>query len=251
MSRNHPVVAVTGSSGAGTSNVKRAFEHIFRIERLRAAVVEGDSYHRYDRETMDKKARRAKFQGKRLTHFGPEGNLFEELEKLFRLYGENGRGRRRHYIHNEEEAAEHGQSPGTLTAWESLPEDTDLLLYEGLHGGVVTDKVDVRKHVDLLIGVAPIINLEWIQKICRDQAGRGYSADDATQMILSRMYDYVHYILPQFSLTDINFQRLPTIDTSNPFAMESIPTDEQSLWIIHIRNPRRIGVDYEQLLKMI
>ena len=251
MSKKHPIVSVTGSSGAGTSNIKRAFEHIFRTQNIDAAIIEGDCFHRYDRATMDAEMDKAEAEGRRLTHFGPEGNLFEELEALFREYGKKGTGKRRYYIHNDEEAARHKHPPGSLTPWEPLPENTDLLFYEGLHGGIVTDEADVYQHVDLLIGVAPIINLEWIQKIHRDKAVRGYTAQDATDMILSRMHDYIHYIVPQFSRTDINFQRVPTIDTANPFAASDIPTDDQSYCIIHIRNQQKLHVDFRYLLEML
>lgn len=251
MSRKHPIVAVTGSSGAGTSNVKRAFEQIFRNQDIKPALIEGDCFHRYDRATMDEEVEKAEAAGRRLTHFGPEGNLFAELEAVFREYGEKGTGKRRYYIHDESEAVLHGHPPGSLTPWEPLPENTDLLFYEGLHGGIMTDEANVYQHVDLLIGVAPTINLEWIQKIHRDQAVRGYSAQDATAMILSRMHDYVHYIVPQFSRTDINFQRIPTVDTANPFMAEEIPTDDQSYCIIHIRNQKKLPVDFRYLLEML
>ena len=52
MSVKHPVIAVTGSSGAGTTTVKNAFEHIFFREQINPLVIEGDSYHRYDRASM-------------------------------------------------------------------------------------------------------------------------------------------------------------------------------------------------------
>lgn len=251
MSIAHPIIAVTGSSGAGTTGVKLAFEQMFRKERIRAAIVEGDSFHRYDRREMDIAVAKAREQGRSVTHFGPEGNLFDELETLFRGYSESGRGRRRYYIHNEEVAVRHGSEPGTITPWEPLPEPTDLLFYEGLHGGLVTDTIDVAQYVDLLIGVVPIINLEWIQKIHRDKAVRGYSAEDATRMILDRMHDYVHYITPQFSRTDINFQRVPTVDTSNPFAADEIPNNDQSFTLIHVRNLRKVPVDFRLLLEML
>lgn len=251
MSIEHPIVAVTGSSGAGTTSVKAAFEQVFRREGIKPAIIEGDCFHRFNRKEMDKIAGEAEKEGRSITHFGPEGNLFEELEAVFREYAVSGTGRRRYYIHNEEEAALHGALPGELTDWEPLPPDTDLLFYEGLHGGVVTDKVNVAGHVDLLIGVAPIINLEWIQKIHRDKAVRGYTSEDATKMILSRMYDYTHYITPQFSRTDINFQRVPTVDTSNPFAACEIPTNDLSFSIIHICNTGKIQVDFHYLLEML
>jgi phosphoribulokinase len=251
MSITHPIVAVTGSSGAGTTGVKLAFEQIFAKEGILAAIVEGDSFHRYDRREMEIARTAAREQGRSVTHFGPEGNLFEDLEALFREYALKGSGRRRHYIHSEEASIRHGLEPGSITPWEPLPEPTDLLFYEGLHGGLVTDRIDVAQYVDLLIGVVPIINLEWIQKIHRDKSVRGYTAEDATRMILDRMHDYVHYITPQFSRTDINFQRVSTIDTSNPFAASEIPTSDQSFTLIHVRNIRKVHVDFRLLLEML
>jgi len=251
MSKKHPVVAVTGSSGAGTSNVRTAFESIFRKQGIQAAIIEGDSFHRYDRQQMEKETEKSARQGKQITHFGPEGNLFEELESLFKQYAEHGTGKRRHYVHNEVTAVYHNSPAGSLTPWEPLPENTDLLFYEGLHGGLVTDTVNITRHVDLLIGVVPIINLEWMQKIHRDQEVRGYTAEDATRMILDRMHDYVHYITPQFSRTDINFQRVPTVDSSNPFATEVVPTNDESFTVIHVRNLDKLSVDFRYLLEML
>lgn len=251
MSKKHPIIAVTGSSGAGTSIAKSAFMYIFHRNGINPAIIDGDCFHRYDRSEMDKLSAEAEKKGDRLTHFGPEGNLFEELEKVFIEYGEKGTGKKRFYIHDEKEASEHGNPPGTLTSWEPIENNTDLLFYEGLHGGLVTNKINVAKHVDLLIGVTPIINLEWMQKIHRDRAIRGYTTEDATKLILSRMHDYVHYITPQFSLTDINFQRVPTIDTSNPFAANYIPSNDESFSVLHIRNLEKINVDFRYLLEML
>ena len=251
MSKEHPIIAVTGSSGSGTSSVKNAFEIIFSHEGITPAFVEGDSYHRYNRQEMDDVVKTAELEGKNITHFGPEGNLFEELESLFQGYSQNGTGKRRYYIHDDTEAALRGSSPGMLTEWDDLPENTDLLFYEGLHGAVITDSVNVHQYVDLLIGVTPIINLEWMQKVQRDKEYRGYSPEDATELILSRMHDYMHYITPQFSRTDINFQRVPTVDTSNPFAARKVPTNDESFVVIHIRNQEKIKVDFQDLLKML
>ncbi len=237
MSQRHPIIAVTGSSGAGTSTVKLALEHIFRRLGINAAVVEGDSFHRYDRKEMRKELKLAKKENRNLSHFGPEGNLFDKQYELFKSYGESGTGLRRYYIHNEEEAERHGAKPGTFTKWEPLPPDTDLLFYEGLHGGVVTDEFNIREHVDLLIGVAPTINLEWIQKINRDTGERGYEREGVMDTIYRRIYDYMHYIVPQFSRTNINFQRTPLVDTSDPFLQREIPTPEQSLVVIHFLSP--------------
>jgi phosphoribulokinase len=250
MSARHPIISVTGSSGAGTTSVTSTFQWIFRREGIRARLVEGDSFHRYNREEMNAKIAEASHGGNNhLSHFGPENNLFEELEALFRSYGETGGGRMRRYLHNEAEAAPYGQPPGTFTAWEDIPPDTDVLFYEGLHGAVVTETVNVARHADLCIGVVPIINLEWIQKLHRDKATRGYSTEAVVDTILRRMPDYVNYIVPQFSHTHVNFQRVPTVDTSNPFIARYIPTADESFVVIRFANPK--GIDFPYLLSMI
>ena len=250
MSVKHPVVAITGSSGAGTTSVMRTFEQIFRREQVNAAFVEGDSFHRYDRMAMKDEMARAFADGDHsFSHFGPEANLFQELEDLFRVYGDTGSGSVRKYLHDTVEAAPYGQDPGTFTPWEAVPDGTDLLFYEGLHGAVVTDKVDVAQYADLLIGVVPVINLEWIQKLQRDKAKRGYSTEAVTETILRRMHDYVSYMCPQFSRTHVNFQRVPVVDTSNPFIARTIPSLDESMLVIRFADPR--GIDFPYLLSML
>ncbi len=250
MSVEHPVIAVTGSSGAGTTTVKNAFEHIFHREGIKPLVIEGDSFHKYDRAEMKRAIKEYAAKGKTISHFGPEANLFDKLEETFKTYGETGGCRRRFYLHSEEEAEPYGQKPGEFTPWEEIPPGTsDLLFYEGLHGGVVAGDVDVSKYVDLLVGVVPIVNLEWIQKIFRDHGQRGYSPEAIVDTILRRMPDYVNYITPQFSRTHINFQRVPTVDTSNPFIARDIPTPDESFVVIRFRFPK--GVDFPYLLSMI
>ncbi|MBK6744598.1 MAG: phosphoribulokinase [Hydrogenophilales bacterium] len=256
MSKKHPVVVVTGSSGAGTTTVKRAFEHIFTREHLVAAVIEGDSFHSLNRAEYKEAIKKAEAQGnKHLSHFGPEANDFDALANLFKTYGKSGGGKKRYYIHSDEEAVQLNAHFGTnlkageFTPWEDVPKNTDLLFYEGLHGLVVTDKVDMAQHVDLAIGVVPVVNLEWIQKIHRDAAERGYSAEAIVDTILRRMPDYVNYVTPQFSRTDINFQRVPMVDTSNPFIARDIPTPDESMVVIRFKDPK--GVDFPYLLSMI
>ncbi|WP_417551240.1 phosphoribulokinase [Methylophaga sp.] len=244
MSLSHPIIAVTGSSGAGTSTVKRAFEDVFRRTHVNPVVVEGDSFHRYNRVEMRAAVAKAEAEGRSLTHFGPEANCLDRLETLFRTYSETGRGEKRHYIHDEDEAIKFNQSPGTFTDWEELNHDSDLLFYEGLHGGIVTDEVNIAQYTDLLIGVVPVINIEWIQKIKRDCANRGYSQDAVVDIILKRMPDYIHHIIPQFSRTHINFQRVPLIDTSNPFVMHDIPTADESLCVIRFKDPKMADFPY-------
>ena len=250
MSAKHPIISVTGSSGAGTSTVKHTFDQIFRREQVNAVSIEGDAFHRYDRAEMKRAmAEAAEKDNTHFSHFGPEANLFEELEAVFGQYGESGMGRTRHYVHDEDEAERYGTAPGTFTAWRDFPAESDLLFYEGLHGAVVTDKVNVARHGDLKIGVVPVINLEWIQKIQRDKADRGYSTEAIRDTILRRMPDYINYVCPQFTETDINFQRIPTVDTSNAFIARYIPTADESMVVIRFKNPR--GIDFPYLVSMI
>ncbi len=250
MSIKHPIISVTGSSGAGTTTVKHTFSQIFFRESVNEASIEGDAFHRYDREEMK---RRNEEESKKIdshfSHFGPEANLFERLAETFKEYGENGTTSTRHYIHDPQEAELYGAPPGTFTQWDNIPEGTDLLFYEGLHGALLTDKIDVASHVDLKIGVVPTINLEWIQKIHRDKNDRGYSTEAVTNTMLRRMPDYVNYICPQFSQTDINFQRVPTVDTSNPFCARWIPTADESMLIIRFADP--YGIDFSYLTSML
>lgn len=162
MSAKHPVIAVTGSSGAGTTTTSLAFRKIFAQLNLHAAEVEGDSFHRYTRPEMDMAIRKARDAGRHIATSAPrlttsacwnkpslntvraaKGNLANICIPTTKPY----RGIRYR-----------GHSPP-----QPLPEPTDVLFYEGLHGGVVTPQHNVAQHVDLLVGVVPIVNLEWIQ----------------------------------------------------------------------------------------
>ena len=250
MSAKHPIISVTGSSGAGTSTVKHTFEQIFRRENIKAAMIEGDAFHRYNRADMKTAmAEAGKAGNQNFSHFGPEANLLEELEAVFKSYGETGRGKTRHYVHDDREAEVLKSPPGTFTEWKDMPAGSDLLFYEGLHGAVVTKSANVSRYADLKIGFVPVINLEWIQKIHRDRSSRGYSTEAVTDTILRRMPDYINYICPQFAETDINFQRVPTVDTSNPFIARWIPTPDESMVVIRFRTPR--GIDFPYLVSMI
>ncbi len=250
MSRRHPIISITGSSGAGTSTVKKTFVEIMRREKINAAFIEGDAFHRYDRMEMREVMKTETEKGNhRFSHFGPEANILDKLEETFKNYSETGNGLTRHYVHDDKEAELYGSAPGTFTDWEEFPAGTDLLFYEGLHGAVVTDEVNVAQYADMKIGVVPVINLEWIQKIHRDKEARGYTTQAVTDTILRRMPDYIDYIVPQFSQTNINFQRTPVVDTSNPFIARTIPTPNESIVVIRWANPS--GIDFPYLLSMI
>ena len=248
MSQKYPVVAITGSSGSGTSTVRDSFQHIFTRDSINANIIEGDAFHKYERDEMDALIKKNfKNYNVNFSHFSPDANLLGELADNFKTFGETGTYKTRRYIHTEEEARIYGQKTGTMTPWnDSISE---LLFYEGLHGGYVGPEADVAKYVDLLVGVVPIINLEWIQKVHRDKRIRGYSKEAVMDTILNRMPDYINYIAPQFSRSHINFQRVPLVDTSNPFIANDIPSADESFVVIRFDDPA--GVDFAYLLRML
>ncbi|BBO29882.1 MAG: phosphoribulokinase [Pseudomonadota bacterium] len=250
MSVKHPIIAITGSSGAGTTTTTNAIRHIFRNLNIDAAYVGGDSFHRFTRPEMEVEIRKAQEQGRHISYFGPKANDFALLETLFQQYGDDGSGKFRQYLHTFDDAVPFNQMPGTFTPWQELPANTDLLFYEGLHGGVKTEDIDVAKHVDLLVGMVPIVNLEWIQKIVRDTTDRGHSREAVMSSIVRGLDDYFHYITPQFSRTHVNFQRVPTVDTSNPFSAREIPTQDESFVVVRFRREMK-NVNFPYLLQMI
>ena len=271
MSSKHPIVAVTGSAGAGTTTVRHAFSDIFRRLQLQAQIVKGESFYRYEQAEMQQRIADSARAGNPISHFGPEANLFDKLEQLFAQYGKNGSGEMRHYVKDSDDAAHFGLPMGSFTPWQKIAKGSDLLFYEGMHGGAAAHSwtrrktnpahlpqgserrgkggkgVNAAQHVDLLIGVAPAVNLEWIQKIHRDCSRDGCSVEEVAATILRRMRDYTHFIVPQFALTDINFQRMPLVDTSNPFVSRDIPTSDESMVIIHFRDPHKFNFPDLQL----
>lgn len=250
MSIKHPIISVTGSSGAGTSTVKNTFDQIFRRENIKSVSIEGDAFHKYNRADMKAELEKRLAAGDNsFSHFSLAANELGELERVFREYGETGKGRTRYYVHSEAEAEALGTPSGEFTDWAPFEDGSDILFYEGLHGAVSTDTLNVAKYADLKVGVVPVVNLEWIQKIHRDTEVRGYSTEAVTDVILRRMDAYVKCIMPQFSQTNINFQRVPVVDTSNPFVARWIPTLDESVVVIRFANPR--GIDFPYLTSMI
>ena len=250
MSQKHPIISVIGSSGAGTSTVKHTFDQIFRRENVNAISIEGDAFHKFDRENMKKELQRRTSGGdSTFSHFSFDANILVDLENVFKNYSLTGTGKTRNYVHSEEEAERFGVAPGKFTEWRDIDPNSDLLFYEGLHGAVVNDEVNLAQYADLKIGVVPVTNLEWIQKIHRDRSTRGYSTEAVTDTILRRMHAYIHCIIPQFTETDINFQRVPVVDTSNPLVARWIPTADESIVVIRFKNPH--GIDFPYLVSMI
>jgi len=274
MSAKHPIIAVTGSAGAGTTTVRHAFSDIFRRQGINPALVKGDSFFRYEKEEMDRIIAQSRAEGRPVSHFGPECNMFDQLEALFAQYSKNGSGKIRHYIADERDTRMHGLPVGKFTAWKPIEKGTDVLFYEGMHGGVAAhtwtrrrtsptdlptasrerrgktgNGVNAAQHVDLLIGIVPAVNLEWIQKIHRDCAKDGCTVEEVTATIQRRLRDYTYFIVPQFALTDINIQRMPLVDTSNPFIARDVPTPDESILVIHFRDPHRF--DFPGLMRRI
>jgi phosphoribulokinase len=251
MSKQHPIVAVTGSSGVNRGVVRGVFQRIAERQGFQPAFVDGDSFHRYTREEMRAKTAEARAKGNvHFSHFGPAANVFDEQDALYRSYGATGTGRYRHYVHAAAEARDLGfpdVRPGEFTPWQDLPA-SDLLVYEGLHGVVKAEGLNLAQHVDLKIGIAPIINIEWIQKMHRDITVRGYSEEAVVDTILNRMDDYVHTVIPQFKISDINFQHVAVVDTSDPLIARDVPTLDERMVVIRFRKPEELGVDFTSLL---
>ncbi len=269
MSKKHPIIAVTGSAGAGTTTVRHVFSDIFRRQGVTAQIIKGDCFHRHEKSEMDRLIVESVQHGKPISYFGPEANLFEKQEEVFAQYAKSGRAEIRQYIKDNDDALEFGQAVGHFTPWKNMESGSDLLFYEGMHGGAAAHSwtrrkanpahlpqdtppkskerrrknkgINAAQHVDLLIGVVPAVNLEWIQKIHRDCSREGCTVETTTATILRRMRDYIHFIVPQFALSDINFQRMPLVDTSHPFIARDIPTADESIVVIHFRDPQRFN----------
>lgn len=249
MSAEYPIVAITGASDHSTTTITQALQHIFYRERIKAVYVSGSGFHRYDRKTMQEEVVKARAEGRLLSHFGPEGNHFDKLDSLFFQYAATGTGLYRYYLHSDEFAKEIGLEPGTFSTWQQMDPDNDLLLYRGLHGGVIDGDIDISSYPDLLIGAIPSINLEMMRRIDRDLR-KGISQEEVRQIVLDRLPDYVKYITPQFGRTHINFQFVPIVDTSNPFQFDDVPTLDECFLVIHFQKVAKL-FDIPSLLKMI
>ena len=249
MSAEHPIIAIISPSGAGSSSVTKAFEHIFWRERVKAVYIQGSAFHRYDRKQMQQEIQNAKAQGQVLSHYGPEANHLNKLESLFFEYATVGTGLARYYLHTRKFAEQYGQEPGTFTPWKKLPNNSDLLLYRGLHGAAIWDDIDISQYPDLMIGIAPNINLEWIRKMKRDYTLRDYTPDQVRETIIERMRDYVEHITPQFSRTHINFQMIPVVDTSDPFSAIDEPNEEECYLVVNFQKIET--PDFARLMHLI
>jgi phosphoribulokinase len=247
MSEKHPIVAVTGASGAGTTVVKQAFSNIFDRKGINAAFVDGECFRRYDRDEMQAVLKESEAAGKNISPYGPDVNRFDHLESLFDEYSKTGTGKLRRYV-SREVALHGGVVAKRWTRREMSPSHNPDVIIERRNADKDTG-IDVAQHVDLLLGVVPVVNLEWIQKINCDMAMKGYSGQATAANIINRMQDYIHFIVPQFSVTDINFQRVPIVDTSNPFVAREIPETSECIVVIRFRDPSRY--DFPFLLNEI
>ena len=232
MKIKRPIIALTGPSGAGKTNIKSIFNEIFKEHQIKAVYIQGDSFHKYTRAEMEELDRKMS----PLTHFSPKSNHLDLLADLFKNFSISGKGLTRKYAHSEKDARKLGVKIGCFSEWQEIKQTYDILFYEGLHGGYKDDEIDITQYVDLLIGITPSINLEWVQKSHRDLLIRGYSKEQVKKLIIKRLPDYLNYICPQFSRTDANLERIPLVDLSDPFKVKSIPTDENSIYMLTIKN---------------
>lgn len=271
MSKSHPIIAVTGACGSGTSVVQQAFKEIFYRQKIKAAYIEGDGFLRYNDIDTEKFISQCLADGRHVSCYGPDLNDFNRLEDSFRSYSELGKCQMRSKV-SLENSVEFKEKVGEFSSWQTSPENTDCLFYEGMHGGVIAENwtrrksknshgltrdrrspqakgIDAAQYVDLLIGVVPAINLEWIQRINHDQVNRNKSPQQVTVNILEQLQDYIYFIVPQFSITDINFQRMPIVDTSNPFDMQIVPTEKESIIVVSFKHPEKY--DLPEFVKRI
>lgn len=265
MSEQHPVIAVTGASGAGTTAVQQAFKEIFFRQKINAAFLQGSGFLRYSEIESEKYISQSLADGRHISCYGPELNDFTRLQNCFSHYSETGCCDMRFKV-TEGNQHLYTAPVGEFTEWQEGPLNADCLFYEGMHGGVVAetwtrrksdnsddvlndrrstkiDGVNVAQYVDLLIGVVPAINLEWIQRIHHDQITHKQSAEQVTVSILEQLQDYIYFIVPQFSITDINFQRMPVVDTSNPFDLQAVPTEKESIVVISFKEPSKYDIE--------
>ncbi len=114
-----------------------------------------------------------------------------------------------------------------------------MLFYEGLHGGVVTPQHDVASHVDLLVGVVPIVNLEWIKSLFATPANAATpGGGDGLGRPLDGRLHQLHYaaIFPH------PYQLSARADGGHlqPVCRQSDPSLDESFVVIHFRNLQNI-----------
>lgn len=251
MSTQHPIVALTGSLEVNLPGIRKTFERIFRRENVKPVVVSGESFYRYNRKEMTIQVEKNIAKGRYLSYLGEEANRFDKLEEFICAYSNYGTGELRTLLTETDKVALHSRlSVGEFTHWEPIPVGSDLLFYEGLHAGLVTEEFNVAQYIDLLVGIVPSVNMEWIERLHMADA-RGLDDEAKIHLITGRMDDYLRYILPQFGRTDINIQRVPIVDTTNPFIAKDIPSDDESFLIFRFSDPKKLNIDFSRLLNLI
>ena len=235
MSVKHPIISVTGSSGAGTTSVKTTFKRIFNRETVNAASSMAMHSIAMTAQMKRVMAEEAEREINHFSHFGPE------------CQPAGGTGRVYSGISAKPEPEKPGTTcttrkkrtctarPGTFSAWEDIDPEYRIIVLRrtAWRGG------DRRRQPGAAlrpkIGVVPVVNLEWIQKIHRDKMDRGYSTQAIKDTILRRMPDYLDYICPQFSQTDINFPARADRRYIERLCARWIPTPDESMVVIRFR----------------
>lgn len=193
-SDDRKVIAIIAGSGAGKTVFTRKIEDVLAAHVPDSHfTVPGDGFHRYGRNNMPED----------LTHFDVEANELDYLEALLRNFKNGEPIETRFYIHNDEEAQEHGVAPGEFTAWSTVEPNHRFLTYEGLHGFV--DRM--REYVDLAIAVQPEGPLLWAQFYAREVLERGKSPAATVARWAERAEDYQKFIKPQIQEADMSIYR--------------------------------------------
>ena len=169
MSAKHPVIAVTGFSGAGTTTTGVAFRKIFQQLNIRAAELEAtaSTLHPAGNGRGDPQGARS---GRDISYFGPGpttsaccSRALSSTAKRHRPFAQVPAHLRRSGAYNP--GAGHLHPVGATAG-----ADRRAVL-RGAARRCGREHHDVASHVDLLVGVVPIVNLEWIQKLIRDTGG--------------------------------------------------------------------------------
>ncbi len=171
MSVRHPIIAVTGSSGAGTTTVMKTFDHIFRREQHQGPGDRGRFVSRLQ-PGRDARARARGGHGQGSDH-QPFRTGVEPVGRARRHDGSLRRHRRRQgaplHPRRRGSASSSSGEPGTFTTGSRCRRTATCSSTKGCMAATRTARWMSREKVDLLVGVVPIINLEWIQKLHRDQ----------------------------------------------------------------------------------
>ena len=241
MSTLHPIISITGSSGAGTTSVKRTFEQIFRREKIDAAFIEGDAFHRYDRAAMKAKVAEEEARGNpNFSHFSAGGEPARDARGGLRGVRPSG-----HRPHPNTTSTTPRRRRSTASPPAPSPPGRD---FEPQRPPVLRGPARLRRHRQGQPRAA---------RRPQDRRGAGrqprMDPEDPPRPRHPRLLDrggHRHDPAPDARLRplhlpavhrrrDINFQRVPIVDTSNPFIARWIPTPDELMVVIRFAQSAR------------